>query len=364
MAVIIEQTLRSGGSTPPPGLVDAVRRVYLEMPYDGPACPSYVHEDAQGRVDAFMGVLVHRLRFGDEVLRIAASGPMVIAPDTTSKAVGVLLDRQLMTAGYDVVLTDGASRDAYNVWTRMGGVSTPLGSMHWQVALRPASAGFDALRQRQRLQRAVPATALALVGGLARPLDAVLRRLLRSAEVTAEDVEAQVLGVDELMMGLDEIGRHYPLRPAYERSTLEWLFKELRAVPTRGELRGHLLRNSKGQVLGWYLYFLKKGGESHVLQIAARPRAVSTVVGHLLADADRGGAVSLWGRAEPELLEALDLFRVRYVYRAPFSLIQTKRPDIIQALYSGRALLTRLEGEWWVGLHQEAYAETAPDVAP
>jgi hypothetical protein len=82
-------------------------------------------------------------------------------------------------------------------------------------------------------------------------------------------------------------------------------------------------------------------------------------VGHLFADADRGGSISLEGRAELELLEPLDGQRVRYRYGPPYSLIQTKRSDVLEALYSGRALLTRLEGEWWMGLHEEPYGEAA-----
>ena len=169
--------------------------------------------------------------------------------------------------------------------------------------------------------------------------------------------EAEALGVDELLAGLEELGGRLRVRPDYDRETLTWLFRELRAVASRGELRGFLLRGSKGQVLGWYLYYLKRDGRSCVLQLAARPGAMEAVVGHLFADADRGGSVSLEGRAELELLQPLEGQRVRYRYGAPFSLIQTKRSDFLECLYSGRALLSRLEGEWWMALHQEPYGQ-------
>ena len=105
VAAIYEQGWRSGRTTPPAGLARAIGRIFLEAPHAGSDCPALVHEDVEGRIDGFIGVIVRRVWLGDEVLSIAVSGPMVVAPDTRSKAVGVLFDRHLMTCGYDVALT-------------------------------------------------------------------------------------------------------------------------------------------------------------------------------------------------------------------------------------------------------------------
>jgi hypothetical protein len=360
VAAVYEQAARSGSITPAPGLASAIGRLFLDAPYEGPDCPALVHEDVDRRIDAFMGVIVRRVRFGDELLRIGVSGPMEVAPDSRTKAVGVLFDRHLMTCGYDIVLTDGASLDARNVWTRLGGVSTPLGSMHWTRTFHPTTAALEELVQRLRIARGPIARVLRMLRPLAKGLDVLLRRWLGERlcpPTRAEHTEA--LGVDELLAGLDELGGRLRVRPDYDPETLTWLYRELRAVPSRGELRGQLVRGPKGRLLGWYLYYLKRDGRSQVLQLAARPGAMDAVVGHLFADADRGGSISLEGRAELELLEPLDGQRVRYRYGPPYSLIQTKRSDVLEALYSGRALLTRLEGEWWMGLHEEPYGEAA-----
>jgi hypothetical protein len=353
VAVVYEQAARSG-RMPPPGLAAAMGRIFLDAPHGDGDCPSLVHEDANGRVDAFMGVLVRRMRLGEEALRIGVAGPMVVAPDTTSKAVGVLLDRHLMTSGYDAVLTDGASRDALNVWTRLGGIATPLGSMHWTCVFRPATHAVDDLVERPRVTAARLTGPVRALRPVARLTDRLARRRGR-ASAAERRVEALPLGADELLEGLAALAPRIRLRPDYDRDTLEWLFRELRAIESRGQLRGHLLRGAQGRILGWYLYYLLRDGPSHVLQVAAAPGAMPTVVDHLLADAETGGAVALEGRAELALFEPLEAHRVRYRYAAPFSLLQTKRSDVLAALYSGNALLTRLEGEWWMALHREAY---------
>jgi hypothetical protein len=340
VAVVYEQAARSGSSIPAPGLAPAIGRLFLDAPHDGAECPALVHEDVNGRIDAFMGVIVRKARVGDELLRIGVSGPMVVAPDSRSMAVGVLFDRHLMTCGYDVTLTDGATADARNVWTRLGGFSTPLGSMHWTRTLREAAGTLEDLLGRRRIAGGPIARGLRLLRPLARGVDALLRRFGPKRPfppTTAERVEA--LGVDELLAGLSEIGGRLRVRPEYDRETLTWLFREL------------------DRVLGWYLYYLKRGGRSQVLQLAARPMAMDTILNHLFADADRGGSISVEGRVERELLEPLESHPVRFRHGPPYSLIQTKRSEFVESLYSGRALLTRLEGEWWMGLHKEPYGK-------
>lgn len=76
-----------------------------------------------------------------------------------------------------------------------------------------------------------------------------------------------------------------------------WLPGELRSLRSRGSFRGVLLRDARGNVIGWYAYFLQAGGVSQLVQLAADARAVDTVLGHALRDADAGGSSrTSWGR--------------------------------------------------------------------
>jgi hypothetical protein len=100
-------------------------------------------------------------------------------------------------------------------------------------------------------------------------------------------------------------------------------------------------------VLGWYVYFLLRAGSCNVLQIAAQRRHVGAVLDDLFAHAVANGATAIQGRVEPHLLAALAHRGTVFRY-SPRSLVYTRSDELLGVLASGRALLTRLEGEWWM----------------
>jgi hypothetical protein len=78
---------------------------------------------------------------------------------------------------------------------------------------------------------------------------------------------------------------------------------------------------------------------------------VGDVLDALLADARERGAVAVQGRVEPHLLDRLPERRALFHKSGYLPLIHSPRPELLHAIHSGRALLTRLAGEWWMGHH-------------
>jgi hypothetical protein len=93
---------------------------------------------------------------------------------------------------------------------------------------------------------------------------------------------------------------------------------------------------------------LNAGAASHVLQIAAPDRNVGAVVDDLFHHAWSSGATALRGRVEPRLLAPLGARHCvfRYVGGA---LVHSRDDAILAAIATGDSLLTRLDGEWWMG---------------
>jgi hypothetical protein len=111
-------------------------------------------------------------------------------------------------------------------------------------------------------------------------------------------------------------------------------------------LRRVLLRDKENNVAGWYLYHCKPGGLAEVLQIASREDCCTHVVGHLSADASAHGATAAVGRMDTGLAQPLSdrlclLFRRKYAL-----LVHSRSPEILYAIHSGGAFISRLEGEW------------------
>ena len=81
--------------------------------------------------------------------------------------------------------------------------------------------------------------------------------------------------------------------------------------------------------------------------MAARDRHVSDVLTALFADiVERGGAAAQ-GRVEPRLLAELARHDCLFRYSAR-SLVHSRNPEVLAVLAAGQALLTRLEGDWWM----------------
>jgi hypothetical protein len=141
------------------------------------------------------------------------------------------------------------------------------------------------------------------------------------------------------------------LYPDYDTAFLRWLFREMALTTTHGALRRALVRDAKGDVLGWYVYYLKPGGISQVIQVAARPRRIGDVLDHLFFEAQAAGSGALQGRLEPRLLEPLSHRHVLLHPSGYLALVHARNNHLLEAIATGDALLTRMEGDWWMGHH-------------
>jgi hypothetical protein len=141
--------------------------------------------------------------------------------------------------------------------------------------------------------------------------------------------------------------RSLRLFPAYDETFLNWLFSELHDNRTWGEPVRRLVRDENGHALGWYVYFLLPGEGCQVIHVAARDRRAGDVLDAVFADVVEHGGAGVQGRVEPRLLAALAHRGCLFRYSAR-SLVHSRDPQLLAVLAAGQALLTRLEGDWWM----------------
>lgn len=347
MVELYERTMRSGRPAPPPGLAPYFERTLLDHPWADADIPSLVHEADGGRVLGFIGSQVRRLRFDGRSIRMGCASLLVSDPDHRGAAIGALLLRRYLSGPQDLTITDGGTDVVAEMWLRLGGHAAQPGSIVWTRLLRPWRAVGDRWLER---------------GGrpawrrFARPLwsllDAPVRRLARppaDAGVETEELTARAL-VDHQ----GEVVGDARLRVDYDEPFVEWLFRELDAVRTRGRLERRMLRRD-GRVLGWYVAYMKPGGKSEVIEVAAVKGALGEVLDRLFLDAWRSGAGMLEGRLDPALYEPISHRRclLRYGDRALF---HSRDPELASAIALHASALTRLDGEWWMGHHIEPFS--------
>jgi Acetyltransferase (GNAT) family len=343
VAGLYERVVRSGSTTAGPDLRHWFERTLFDHPWTDPELPSLVAIDQDGRVVGMICSHARRMRIDGKPARLAVSGQLVVAPEARRAAAGALLMRSYLAGPQDLTITDGATEVVRVMWERLGGDAAPLQSVEWWRPLRPwrsATAAWE-LRRKRRLPAALHSTADVL--------DRLTPSLVRpdgSARASVEPLTSAMLIAE-----LPAITRRLRLVLDYDLRFVNWLLSELGAVTARGELRACLVRSGDGTALGYFVYYLVRGGISSVIAIAAPDEnTTASVFDALLDDALVGGASALHGRLEPRLVAPLARRRVLLRYGGG-ALLHASNPAVLGLAASRHALLTRLEGEWWMGPH-------------
>jgi hypothetical protein len=356
VTALYERVIRSGRDEPAPLLADYFRRTFLDHPWVDPQIPSLVYEEPPGRIVGFLGSHVRRLRFRGEPIRLACSGQLVTAPEARRAAPGAFLLREYMSGPQDLTNTDGANDAMLQLWPRLGAEVLHLQCLDWFRVFRPASVAAEyVLRGRRALAAAArPLTAV---------VDGVARRFRRGRFSDRDEASTtEPLTPEKLVEHLPALAGSFELHPDYDEDFARWLFRELLAVESRGRFFASLVRDGDGSVLGWYIAYARPGLVSDVVQVAAVERCEAVVLDQLFRQAQRLGVSAVRGRLEPRLVPALWQDGSVLRYGAGAALAHSRNPEILRALRDGSALMTRLEGEWWMGHHLEPF-ETAPGAA-
>jgi hypothetical protein len=350
VASLYEETIRSGSTTPPPQLADFFERTFFECPWADEEIPSLVYEDDTGRVAGFLGSHPRRLVLDGTPIRMACSGQLMTAPHVRSSAAGAMLLRRYLNGVQDLSITDGATDEVRRIWEALGGQSAALASLEWVRVLRPLSMASEYAARHTRYRRLAAACR-----PVARAIDAVSAWPAQSPLRASEpDAWGELLTPAMMAALLPLVGAGYRVRPDYDVAFLEWLFREMTRVTMRGTLIRTLVRDPSGRAIGWYVYYLLRGGISEVVQVAAIEREMDVVLEHLIHHAQLNGAAVLRGRLERSLREPLSRNRCVFRYTG-MAVVHSRRPDVLAAVQLDHALLSRMEGEWWMSPHLEPF---------
>lgn len=318
------------------------RTVFLENPWTDGHVPSLVYEGHHGRPGAFLGVFVVPWRFEGLACSVAITSQLMVDPEEADATTAIRLLRKVFAGGYDIVLTDGATGRVRDIWDRLGGDTLWTSSMQWVRPLRPLAHLVQAGGQR------LP-PALARLLRLATKLPDMLAARLRPNRFQSPlpEMQSEELTVESLRDAWRHVEPEAALGPDYDDVGLQWLFDRFAERRRHGRLRGVLLRDSKGQPVGWYLYYRYPGQAAHVIQVSARPAQTEAVFRHLFRDAWAGGATALVGQLEARHIPALAELWC-YFRRGTWCLVFSPRSELREALHSGAARLTRFDGEFWM----------------
>lgn len=332
---------------PDPGLVDLVLRLYRDNPYKDPAVPSLVAEGANGELLGFLGVTVTPVVLDGAPGRLAGVFPSVVSPDAPTTVAAFLL-RKFLSGGQSFTFSDGGHVKFERIWELLGGRIGQLQSLRWVKAFRPVQIGLGVGAGTLKGVRAVAPALMPL----ARGGDAFARLLARrrlAAPAAPDGYVVEPLTPSALAEFAPRLLGKARLRPDYTAEAVGWQFREMAKIVEEGEFRARLVRHGTDPV-GWYVYYLKRGGVSRVFDVEAAPAHLDGVVTCLFSEADAGGAGALTGRMEPRLRRPMNLHGALLHNGGSLLMVHSSDASLVDDALLGRLAFSRLQGEnwyWW-----------------
>lgn len=321
------------------------REMFFGNPWRDPELPSWVAEE-DGRVSGLYAVMPRPMLLRGRAIRVAVACQFLVEPDRRNSLLTALqLAKACISGPQDLTLADGANALSRRMWVGIGGIAPPLYSLHWIRPLRPARYVLSLLENRARFSLPLTLAARPL-GALADVLAARLRpnRFLREEGELSDDA----LDPAAMLTHLPEVLDDNALRPVYDARTLAWLLDQAARKTCHGALRGRAVLDGERRLIGWYLYYVRAGGASEVVQLAARNGSFDRVLQRLLTDAWRHGAAAVRGRLDPRHVQELSARHCWLRTDGTWTLVHSRHADVIGAIQQGDAFLSRLEGEWWL----------------
>ncbi len=303
------------------------------------ALPSLVFEDENGEITGFIGIASRWFMIGSRRIRAAVSTQFIAEPRARSRLIAVALLRDFLKGPQDFSFTDEATETSRILWERLGGSTSVLHSLHWIAPLRPTNLLLS--RSQSRF-----GSLMTLAGPVANLFDGIASVLTRRGKLRPlPDLRIEPLHAHALANFMSKPSGDMMLHPEYDAASLGRMLDDAARQNAQGALQAVLLRSGR-QVAGWYLYCLDRRGTAEVLQVGYRRGHREEVIDHLFNKARLDGASALAGRMEPHMGNAL-ANQLCLLYRRQCSmLVHSRDPEVLNAIHSGKAFISRLDGEW------------------
>jgi hypothetical protein len=317
-------------------------RLFLSGPWRDDACPSLVYENAHGKPTGFIGVITRPMDFQGESLRAAVSTEFMVDPGV--RGVGVELLAAHLRRGQDLSIGDRATDRARLLFEALGSMTVLSHSLYWAHPLRPSRFAAYQLEWRGIL-RAVRVAAWPVCTAF----DLFATRVAPGRyRLPRPEGEPEELDVPTVIAKLPMVAGSKALRPTYTVESLRWLLRQLEEKTAYGRLEKVQVRHGAEGVIGWFVYFVKPGDQAEVVQMAALPGRHAEVLDHLLRHVARTGATVVSGRFDPLFRETFEQKGFRYSMARPWTVMHSRRPEVVRAFQTGNVFFSRLEGEWWM----------------
>jgi len=337
--------MRSGRGPVPRGLEPLFRELYFANPWVDRSSPSFVYENKSGEIMGFLGVTRRPIRVCDQPMRVAYGGNFVVHPEARHGVAAPRLLDAYLSGNHDLWLTDSANDITRHLLERLGFRTIPALNIHWVWPLKPSHFAVHAL------SRSAGPVVSAAAKFAAKPFcvvaDSLASRIPRSPfRLVRSPLRGSELDVNTLLRCFAEFRKNYSLWTEYDADSLRWLLSFMERRTKRGVLRKIALRDAAGQIVGSYIYYVKRGGVGEVVQVGGQPKCMKTILDHLAWDAVEQGVVALHGVVNFQRMPDFSEKGCLFTCRGGWTIARSTSSEALKVLERGDAFLSRLDGEW------------------
>lgn len=321
---------------------------YMELFFTNPMAtaqlPSYIAEEEDGGLVGFIGVLARPMTFRGRPIMAAFATEFMVAPERRG-LVGFALMRKFFAGSQDLSLADAANCSARAVWERLRGEAVHACCLDWHWPLQP---------WRQATSELMSGSASGRIRKWLLPALRVLDTMsigTAAAFSQGQNCDANVLSdltIEQMTRLLPQFMSDRELIPAYTDSSLFWLLGQFERKDRFGRLKMRMVQNPDGQDLGWFSYYVNRGGLSQVLQVVPKKGQWRAVMQALIADAASEGVVTLTGRLDPKHIADFAVAGCTARFAPASFLVQSSSQELLSCIHRGDMFISRIEGEWCV----------------
>ena len=322
-----------------------LERMFFDNPWYRDDLPSLVYEANTGEVIGCVGVLPRPMRLNGRHITAAVSHSFMVEPSKRATLAAVYLVSSFFSGKQDLALAE-VNNLSRRIWESAGGNSSILYGLRWTRLLHPSRHVLSLLRNR-----GMPPAAAALLDPVCRFLDLLAPSISGKALRFGAPDGAVCGDLDPRLLGepFDAFTKDRLLKPIYDPGGYEWLVSTLAANSRYGDLQKTVVRDAAGHVQGWYLYYMKPSGLAEVIQLVAAAEAMEVVLDSLFFHAKQRGAAAVTGQVDPAFFRKLSEKSCIFHHAADsWLMLGSRDPEILHAIESGQAFLSRLDGEWWI----------------
>lgn len=327
--------------------IDTLKKRTTELYFkDGELLPNVsplVSRSANGNVNGFLGVITKTFRYQDRMITLANCHHLMATDEARKQLIPLRLLQQFLAGPQDISFSDGSSDSIRQLWKRLGGESVTGESIYYKVPLRPVS--FTAGHLLKQYQNRM-AGSIRFLASCTDSIAARMRIPFFYKKKTNNDFIPLTPEVMDVL--LEEVKPFYLLFPQYNLSDIERLFQLLEGETRYGTLHKAALFGLNSQPIGWFIYYAQKGGVCEVIQAVSLPGKETELLNSLAWHAFSKGGVELSGRLMPSQLHTAFTTKALSVPARMWTLMQSNDVELKHVIQSGKAFMTRLEGDLWV----------------